>query len=84
MVVVATEDGRGLNGIVKARNDRTMTLQTQNEEVTLDRSAIAEEPPSTASLMRDGVLSELSEDQVRELVAYLQGRTQMPLPGSPR
>jgi putative membrane-bound dehydrogenase-like protein len=80
MVVVAAEDGRVFNGIVKARNDRTMTLQTQNEEVTLDRSSIAEERPSTASLMPDGLWKDLSEAEVRDLVAYLQGRTQVPLP----
>ena len=29
MVVVAMNDGRVLNGLVRARTDRTLTLQTQ-------------------------------------------------------
>lgn len=82
MTAVATDDGRVFNGIVKNRNDRTLTLQLQNEVVTLDRSAIAEEKATPASLMPDGVLNELTEDQVRDLFAYLQTRTQVPLPAS--
>ncbi len=80
MVVVATDDGRVLNGIVKARNDRTLTLQTQNESITLERKAIEEERPSTASLMPDGLLKDLSDEEVRDLFAYLRHKTQVPLP----
>ncbi|MFO0887624.1 MAG: c-type cytochrome [Isosphaeraceae bacterium] len=80
MIAVATEDGRVLNGIIKNRNDRTVTLQLQNEVVTLDKAAIAEEKPSSASLMPDGVLNELTEEQIRDLFAYLQTRAQVPLP----
>ena len=40
MSVVAMSDGRVLNGLVRARTDRTLTLQTQTEALTLDRNDI--------------------------------------------
>ena len=38
MVVVAMNDGRALNGLVRARTDRTLTLQTQTEVLVLDQA----------------------------------------------
>jgi putative membrane-bound dehydrogenase-like protein len=83
MVVLATADGRVLNGIVKARNEQTVTLQTQTDVLVLERSAIDGEQSSTASLMPDGLLNGLSEAEVRNLFGYLRHRTQVPLADSP-
>ena len=80
MVVVAMQDGRVLNGIVKSRNEHTLTLQTQNELLVLDRSEIEGLKPTTASLMPEGQLEALAEAEVRDLFAYLMGRVQAPLP----
>ena len=60
MVVVAMNDGRVLNGLVKAESPRTVTLQTQTEAIVLDRSEIESQHPSSASLMPDGLLDTLS------------------------
>jgi putative membrane-bound dehydrogenase-like protein len=81
MVVVAMTDGRVLNGIVKARNERTLTLQTQNELLVLDRSDIEGLKPTPASLMPEGQLEALGAGEVRDLFAYLMSRVQAPLPG---
>ena len=80
MVVVATNDGRVLNGIVKAQTDKTLTLQTQSEAITLAKSEIEAIKPSPQSLMPEGQLDPLSEAEVRDLVAYLMSRSQVPLP----
>jgi putative heme-binding domain-containing protein len=80
MVVVAMSDGRVLNGIVRAQTDRTLTLQTQTEAMVLDRRDIEELRPSPSSLMPDGLLDPLKADEVRDLIAYLMHRTQVPLP----
>jgi putative membrane-bound dehydrogenase-like protein len=80
MVVVAMNDGRVLNGIVKSRNDRTLTLQTQNEVMALDRSEIESLKPTPASLMPDGLLDTLPQSEVLDLFRYLTSRTQAPLP----
>ena len=84
MVVVAMNDGRTLTGLVRARTDRTLTLQTQTEALVLDRREIERLEPSPQSLMPDGLLSQLSESECRDLIAYLMNRTQVPVPGTGR
>ena len=79
MVVVAMKDGRILNGILKAQTDKTLTLQTQTEALTLARSDVEEMKASAQSLMPEGQLAPLSEAEVRDLVAYLMHRSQVPL-----
>ncbi len=56
MVVVAMQDGRVLNGLIKEQSARTLTLQTQTEAIHLDRSEIEAIRPSLSSLMPDGLL----------------------------
>ena len=80
MVVVAMNDGRALNGLVRARTDRTLTLQTQTAALVLDRQEIETVQPSPLSLMPDGLLAGLSETESRDLLAYLMHQTQVPLP----
>jgi putative heme-binding domain-containing protein len=80
MVVVAMQDGRVLNGIVRSRNARTLTLQTQNEVLVLDQGDIEGLKPTSASLMPEGQLDTLKPEEVRDLFAYLKGRVQAPLP----
>jgi putative membrane-bound dehydrogenase-like protein len=80
MVVVAMSDGRVLNGLVRARTERTLTLQTQTDALVLDRREIENLQPSSLSLMPDGLLAALSESETRDLLAYLLNRAQVPLP----
>jgi putative heme-binding domain-containing protein len=82
MVVVAMQDGRVLNGIVRSRNARTLTLQTQNEVMVLEQGDVEALKPTTASLMPEGQLDTLKPDEVRDLFAYLKGRVQAPLPAA--
>ena len=80
MVVVAMVDGRVLNGLLRSPTDRTITLQSQNEAVVLSRKEIEQIAPSPLSLMPEGQLDPLSSEEVRDLLAYLMHRTQVPLP----
>jgi putative heme-binding domain-containing protein len=80
MVVVAMKDGRVLNGIVRANNGRTLTLQTQNETLVLDQNDIEGQKLTSDSLMPEGQLDPLAPDEVRDLFAYLMGHLQAPLP----
>jgi hypothetical protein len=70
-----------LNGLVRARTDRTLTLQTQTDTLVLDRREIENEKPSSQSLMPDGLMAPLTETETCDLFAYLMNRTQVPLPG---
>lgn len=80
MTVVTTTSGRVLSGLVKEENDKTLTLQTQNEVVRLDKSDIEERERSRQSMMPDGLLTPLSPAEVRNLIAYVSGAGQVPLP----
>jgi putative membrane-bound dehydrogenase-like protein len=82
MVVVAMQDGRVLNGLIRTQTARTLTLQTQTEALALDRSEVEGIRPSGASLMPDGLLDPLKPDEVRDLIAYLSHPTQVPLPSA--
>jgi putative membrane-bound dehydrogenase-like protein len=80
MAVVSMNDGRVLNGLVRAPTERTITLQSQNEAVVLSRKEIEEIKPSPLSLMPEGQLDSLTPEEVRDLFAYLMKKTQVPLP----
>ena len=82
MAVVSMEDGRVLNGLVRAPTDRTITLQSQNESVVLPRKEIERIDPSALSLMPEGQLDPLTPEEVRDLFAYLMHRAQVPLPAA--
>ena len=84
MVVVAMNDGRVLNGMVRAQTDRTLTLQTQTEALVLDRGEIESLKPSPLSLMPEGQLDTLKQEEIRDLISYLMSRTQVALPGESR
>ena len=84
VAVVALLDGRVLNGLVRSPTDRTITVQTQNEAVVLDRKEIEQINPSPLSLMPEGQLDPLAPDEIRDLFAYLRHRTQVPLPDPPK
>ncbi len=79
--VATLKDGRVLNGMVTAKNDRTLTLQTMTDPQTVERAEIAKLEELPQSLMPEGLLQPLSETQVRDLFAYLMSKAQVPLPG---
>ena len=79
MTVIELKDGRTLNGLLASKTERTMTLQTMTETLTLDRAEIESVRESNLSLMPEGLLDALKETQVRDLIAYLMNRSQVPL-----
>jgi putative membrane-bound dehydrogenase-like protein len=82
-VIVALDDGRVLNGVISEQNDRTLTLQTAQEPVILDRRTIEAMKPTNLSLMPDGLLQKMSREQVRDLISYLMSTDQVALPAGP-
>ncbi|WP_165071071.1 PVC-type heme-binding CxxCH protein [Paludisphaera rhizosphaerae] len=83
VAVVATTDGRTLNGLVRSPTDKTITLVSQNDPVVLRRDEIEEIRQTPASLMPDGLLDNLTPDQIRDLFGYLMGKSQTALPAAP-
>lgn len=71
--VVTTLDGRVLTGLLADSTDDTLTLLTaKNERMVLRRSEVEEIQESPVSLMPDNLLDELTDQQIRDLLALLQ------------
>lgn len=77
---IVTETGRVLTGLVKAENDRVLVLQTPTEELRVLASDIESRDRLTQSLMPEGQLQTLGDPEIRDLLAYLAGPSQVPLP----
>lgn len=78
--VLELSDGRVLTGVITTKNDKTLTLITPTDTLTIERDRIESQLESKQSLMADGLLQPLSPEQVRDLFAYLMTRAQVPLP----
>ena len=80
MTSVATADGRVINGLLTELPNGTVAIQTPTDRVILANEDIEERKLSDKSMMPDGLLKTLSERDVADLLAYLQTRSQVPLP----
>jgi putative heme-binding domain-containing protein len=74
------KDDRSLSGIILNQTDRMLTIQTPTEKLTLQKSEIDNIKPSQLSMMPDGLLNNLNEQQIVDLFAYLMSQTQVDLP----
>ena len=71
--VVVTEGGRILTGIVLEKDLRVVVLRlADGQKVVLPRDDIAEMSVTGVSLMPEGILNGLTEQEVRDLFAYLR------------
>ncbi len=75
------DDGRVISGLRREENDQAVLVQTATEQIVLIKSSIEEETRSAVSLMPEGQLERMTDQEVRELIRYLTGDTQVPLPG---
>ncbi len=73
------QDGRIVSGILLRENAGAVTLQAENEVVTVARADLQALKPSKVSLMPEGQLDAFTPEQVRDLIAYLQAPAQVPL-----
>jgi putative membrane-bound dehydrogenase-like protein len=78
---IETKDGRMLTGILKVMGDKTVLLQTANELLTINRDDIVSRTQSDYSMMPEGLLDGLKEQEVRDLIYYLGRPGQAALPG---
>ena len=68
--VVELKDERVLTGIVVEKKEKTITVQTANERLTVPRDDIQSMRESPLSMMPEGLLDSLKDDEVRDLIAY--------------
>jgi len=81
MTTVLTVDSRVIAGIVVEENEDAVTLQTATERTVISVDEIEEQTLSIVSLMPSGQLEPMTDDQVRNLFAYLMSPSQVARPG---
>jgi len=77
---VVLADGRTLSGVVVARSADRLSLRTPTETHDLAAADVEQVIDSGVSIMPSGQLGQLSEREVRDLIAYLMTPGQTPLP----
>jgi putative heme-binding domain-containing protein len=77
---IETRDGRSITGIVKQQDDKSVTIATQTETLVVPRNEIDSIQQSELSMMPEGLLTPLTDQEVRDLIYYLSRTGQVPLP----
>lgn len=80
MQVLETTSGRVITGLVVAETKAAVTIQTVNEKIVVPVAEIEQRTLASVSMMPEGMLQNLSTEQIRQLFAYLMGPGQVPLP----
>lgn len=76
--VLSTQDGRVLTGFLQDRDNQVIVIKgADGQAQTIEQANIDELLPSKKSVMPERLLSNLTEEQVRDLFAYL--RSSQPL-----
>jgi putative heme-binding domain-containing protein len=75
-VTIITSEGQTLSGLVVRQNDQTVWLVSNplapSDSKEIARSDIEQLVESTRSLMPEGLLNTLSEDEIADLLAYIR------------
>jgi putative membrane-bound dehydrogenase-like protein len=79
--VFALKDGRSVAGMIRKETDTAFTVQTVTAEEVVAKSEVAERSKPGLSMMPMNLFAALSQEQVRDIVAYLASPSQVPKPG---
>ncbi len=77
---IEMKDDRVLTGIVKERTAQALVVQTPNEKLTLPLAEVKKVDASEFSMMPEGLIAQLKDQQIRDLLYYLGRPGQVPLP----
>jgi putative heme-binding domain-containing protein len=80
---IDTKDDRVITGIITREDAAAITVATANETLILPKSDILVRRQSELSMMPEGLIAQLSDQEVRDLIAYLASPAQVPLPPAP-
>ncbi|MSR31367.1 MAG: c-type cytochrome [Gemmataceae bacterium] len=82
--VVETKDGRLLTGLLVEENQNSLTLvDAKNQKITLAKSKVESISSSPKSIMPDGILDILTDQDIADLFAYVRSQGP-PQPLKPR
>jgi putative heme-binding domain-containing protein len=77
--IVLTIDGLVVSGLLKSEDDKSITLQTTTEVVTIPKDEIEDRQLSNVSMMPDDQLKQFTPQETVSLFAYLADRQQWPI-----
>ena len=78
--ILRTKDNRVLVGVIRRSEGQSVTIATPAEVLTLAKADVAAIEPQNFSMMPEGLVLALKEDELFDLVAYLRDSRQAPLP----
>ena len=82
------DDGRKVTGRIINLHDNNMSVNTDmldpNKMINVKRDDVERMKPSKVSMMPEGLLDKLTNEEVRDLIAYLGSPAQVPLPPNAR
>lgn len=73
LATVVTENGRVITGAITQRSEAGLTIQTATESVRVAAEDVDVVKVSKQSMMPDGLLDKLTNDQTRDLFAWMMG-----------
>jgi len=77
---IKTKSERIVTGLIKQEDNNAVTLQTENDILIIPKNEIEARKLSEISMMPEGLLSNMTKDEARNLVGYLQSLTQVAFP----
>jgi putative heme-binding domain-containing protein len=80
MVNFSLNDERVISGIVLRETKDAITVRTTNDTLTIPVADIVTRKQTPVSIMPEGIFEQLKPNEVRDLVAYLRVKEQVPLP----
>jgi len=76
---VETKDDRIITGLVSKQDEKALTILTANETLVVPRPEVKSVHQGEVSMMPEGLLQPLSDQEVRDLIYYLGRPGQVPL-----
>jgi len=77
LTTMLTSDGKMLSGFIVHQGDEFVTIRTQQAQVRLAMEDVDELQTSSKSMMPDGMLRSLADEEVRDLILYLANPQQV-------
>ena len=74
-----TKDDRVITGIVTRQDENAVTIVVPGENILVPRNEIKSLTQGDVSMMPEGLLQAMPDDEVRDLLAYLKSPNQVPL-----
>jgi putative membrane-bound dehydrogenase-like protein len=80
MTNFALADDRVVGGIILRETKDAVTVRTVNDTLTIPTADIVTRKQTPVSIMPEGLFDQMKPDEVRDLVAYLRAKEQVPIP----